>query len=143
MLTGNTSITQPRLPAGISRKSPSLSPLFLHPPTIYLSISLSLSLYHSLCETASRIFCPSPSVSGTHPLAQYVYPCTRISTSIYLCLFHSPRPLPPPSRLWFSLVPNPFSSSHRFHLRVVFLFLSLSNVALNDDVISYEALYIS
>ena len=96
MLTGNTSITQPRLPAGISRKSPSLSPLFLHPPTIFLSLSLSLylSLYHSLCETASRIFCPSPSVSGTHPRAICVSVYTYLHFYLSLSIsFSTPSPL--------------------------------------------------
>lgn len=108
-------------------------------PLLSLSLSLVTRITHFLSLFSAQYTL----------LAQYV--CTRISTSIYLCLFHSPHtpPLPPlpflPSTVAVLprgaeplrfLAPPPF-------LRAVHLFLSLSNVALSDDVISYGALYIS
>ena len=117
-------------------------------PTTTLVLCPLLSLSLSLSWHASRIFSPSSPPSTLSSRNTYVHVSPPLFISVYFILrtlLHLPPLLFLPSTVAVLprgaeplrfLAPPPF-------LRAVHLFLSLSNVALSDDVISYGALYIS
>lgn len=90
--------------------------------------------------------------SSVHsPRAIRVYTYLHLYLSLSISFSAHSLPLPPPipplgggrSPSWCRTPSVPRAPSVPLHLRAVHLFLSLSNVALSDDVISYGALYIS
>lgn len=116
------------------------------PPTTTpapFSLSLSYDTHHAFSLPLLRLISSTLSSRNT---------CVHVSPSLFISVYFILRTLPPPpipplgggrSPSWCRTPSVPRGPSVPLHLRTVHLFLSLSNVALSDDVISYGALYIS